>query len=902
MNNTVMSNNAWDTLSLPEKAGMMRVAVRNGIYNLKDIRDKYNKFAEGGDINDSWTLEDENNYQLWRASLPDNLKNTNDSEYDMRRAFKVGMNPSLEADGKYHLQSRDPRTGRILKAPYHPTYLQAINTDARMGYYPVVDTDGNTFTETWKGNQFKKGGRKKPVYGINNDVTQQAMQYFIGKGLTDYQAAGLVGNLFRESRLNPTATNSGSGAYGIAQWLGDRKKNLFAKYGNNPSLSQQLDYVWHELNNTHKTGLNKLMSSRDSAEAARNAMGYYEFSAGPDAAIREMKKWGQNGERSMQEGIDFASQLSGQPIVPYRTENPQWKPVAFTPSNPEVFFGNPAAVYTSPAVEVEQPVLKAAEDYAYNEQQERKDNLERFNIFMSMLNPSSNNSDLTDTVELLSFGNRFDAGGPKKPVTKNDLRRMLQRNRAEAEAAYNSSIAETWTIPNDNAWVDRPLTRRKKNPHTEKRAVEGAKADAAWRQEHPVATAIGAGLSAAPLAIAATPAVVGSGELGAAVLANPYVDAGLTSAFAGHGLNKLVNGEIENTSDAAMTALELTPLGRLAKPVYEGVAQPGMRLFNSPLTGNWTKINSREYRLSPNSLGANGSPLESREVNPQGNITDNLLKWLDIPDGRVVEKSAQEYLNNRFSPEYQRMAQMLQNKGIDLSRLDAKDIKKIFDKRLEELRNSGLDRVSVARPIGDRHFSVSDFILGRERPVGEMELEMTEDGTALITDITNYTRNTANPVKGVQERGLNSAINVSKSVGGNGVITGREYQSAPRQYHVVQKFKDRNVIGHDGIHYNSNMVNDYEYRMGLPNTYDEYIIPQDKETWKGMLELARAGERRRKALYGAPVWKLGTPTFNTPTKSILFDPTIIDNEGRMIVDWDNSNIFRRFGGRLYTKR
>ena len=39
---------AWDDLSMTEKSEMMRVAVRNGITNLQDIRRKYNEFAGGG--------------------------------------------------------------------------------------------------------------------------------------------------------------------------------------------------------------------------------------------------------------------------------------------------------------------------------------------------------------------------------------------------------------------------------------------------------------------------------------------------------------------------------------------------------------------------------------------------------------------------------------------------------------------------------------------------------------------------------------------------------------------------------------------------------------------------------------------------------------------------------------
>jgi len=38
----------------------------------------------------------------------------------------------------------------------------------------------------------------------------------MGKGLQYHQAAGLVGNLIRESNLDPTAKNKHSGAIGLA--------------------------------------------------------------------------------------------------------------------------------------------------------------------------------------------------------------------------------------------------------------------------------------------------------------------------------------------------------------------------------------------------------------------------------------------------------------------------------------------------------------------------------------------------------------------------------------------------------------------------------------------------------------------------------------------------------------
>jgi hypothetical protein len=44
--------NAWDSLSLVDKAEMIKVAVANGIITLPEIRQAYNKFAEGGGLNE----------------------------------------------------------------------------------------------------------------------------------------------------------------------------------------------------------------------------------------------------------------------------------------------------------------------------------------------------------------------------------------------------------------------------------------------------------------------------------------------------------------------------------------------------------------------------------------------------------------------------------------------------------------------------------------------------------------------------------------------------------------------------------------------------------------------------------------------------------------------------------
>lgn len=164
-----LKDNYWDDLSMADKSEMIRVAVSNGMTTLPEIRNAYNEFAEGGKLN-SWTMQDEAGYRAWRSKLPKNLRDTNDDDYDMRAAYKAGMKPEWNNEDKaYHLGSRDPKSGRILKAPHHPTFLKALITDASLGYYPTTDAKGNTYTNTWKANEFANGGYA-PSAKIKKDI------------------------------------------------------------------------------------------------------------------------------------------------------------------------------------------------------------------------------------------------------------------------------------------------------------------------------------------------------------------------------------------------------------------------------------------------------------------------------------------------------------------------------------------------------------------------------------------------------------------------------------------------------------------------------------------------------------------------------------------------------------
>ncbi|MGO8998565.1 MAG: phage tail tip lysozyme [Polyangiaceae bacterium] len=105
-----------------------------------------------------------------------------------------------------------------------------------------------------------------------------AYDYFVGKGLKDYQAAGIVGNLMQESNVDPSSVQYGGGpGRGIAQWSvggrwnADTDDNVVwyagAHGASATSLDLQLDFVWYELTTFGNYGLSDLRGSSNITNA-----------------------------------------------------------------------------------------------------------------------------------------------------------------------------------------------------------------------------------------------------------------------------------------------------------------------------------------------------------------------------------------------------------------------------------------------------------------------------------------------------------------------------------------------------------------------------------------------------------------------------------------------------------
>ena len=111
----------------------------------------------------------------------------------------------------------------------------------------------------------------------NQNYDNFIIDYFVDKGLTRTQAKGIYGNIMQESGGNIKAVSTdGNNSYGLAQWTGKRKQKLFSMYGTNPNINQQLDFLWWELNNTHKDALLSLKKTTTVSQATKVFMDKFE--------------------------------------------------------------------------------------------------------------------------------------------------------------------------------------------------------------------------------------------------------------------------------------------------------------------------------------------------------------------------------------------------------------------------------------------------------------------------------------------------------------------------------------------------------------------------------------------------------------------------------------------------
>lgn len=125
-----------------------------------------------------------------------------------------------------------------------------------------------------------------------NNNLEKVYNYMLGKGLSDFQAAGVVGNISRESGGYPNrvqgkppteGVNDPSGVsvgWGLIQWTPGYKVLAIAKNagitGPISELGTQLDIVWWHMNNSTPTGASNFISEYKATSTVEQATTLYE--------------------------------------------------------------------------------------------------------------------------------------------------------------------------------------------------------------------------------------------------------------------------------------------------------------------------------------------------------------------------------------------------------------------------------------------------------------------------------------------------------------------------------------------------------------------------------------------------------------------------------------------------
>lgn len=108
-------------------------------------------------------------------------------------------------------------------------------------------------------------GAGGPVGPVSKDRLTNIIGSLVARGIDPGTARGIGAGIMAEGG-SWHATNSRSGAYGIGQWLGPRKAAMFAKYGPNPTPSQQYDFLVGELRGGDRGG-SSVLGAKDSQTA-----------------------------------------------------------------------------------------------------------------------------------------------------------------------------------------------------------------------------------------------------------------------------------------------------------------------------------------------------------------------------------------------------------------------------------------------------------------------------------------------------------------------------------------------------------------------------------------------------------------------------------------------------------
>lgn len=203
-------------------------------------------------------------------------------------ASQVAAHPDYIADDGYGVHASDAG-----KQPFAQTIA-----DGAVGGGSVPAATANSDCAC-------KAGSTIPLVGGDN--AEKIFNFFVGKGLQPFQAAGIIGNMMAESGVEPMRLQGTTGdtttpadqvpagtslGWGLVQWTPAHKMiNPVRDAGKDPNdLGIQIDFLWEQLEGggpiPEKAAGDKLKATTNAREAAEVFASQYERHAGPPQPVR----------------------------------------------------------------------------------------------------------------------------------------------------------------------------------------------------------------------------------------------------------------------------------------------------------------------------------------------------------------------------------------------------------------------------------------------------------------------------------------------------------------------------------------------------------------------------------------------------------------------------------------
>lgn len=230
---------------------------------------------------------------------------------------------------------------------------------------------------------------------------------------------------------------------------------------------------------------------------------------------------------------------------------------------------------------------------------------------------------------------------------------------------------------------------------------------------------------------------------------------------------------------------------------------------------------------------------------PNPSITERFLKMV----GSDGSTNSEGLVFDLGEEQLKLLAQQLEARGVDMTRVTKSDLQKALDIRQQQLLKTGPRRKSIVTPDelqGNARNTIVDYV--NKEPVGETIIIKGADPYLHIGNVTNIKPDV---IHGVQERGLNSAAQVANDLNMDGVVLAEWLKMPEISTSVYKHFPNKKLVSNNGY---------YEWATGTTNTN--------------------------------PVYLLTEPAKPVPTKSIIFDPIIINKNGKLRTKWKDKRIFR----------